>query len=114
MKISRDNFDKIAGRIPSDAVDPVFADKKVNKDPGAPNNNNSSSVSLPKDIVQISAKAKAYFTGKNFVRSAIAKAEESASQEKLLLLKKEVAAGKYYISSDKIADAILGGGKKST
>ncbi|NLY68360.1 MAG: flagellar biosynthesis anti-sigma factor FlgM [Clostridiales bacterium] len=106
MKISRDNFNKVYGRIKVDATDPVYADKKIGKGTGT--TNKAAATSLPKDAVQISEKAKEYNMGKNFVRSAISKAEESASPERLMRLKKEVAAGTYYVSSDKIANAILG------
>lgn len=107
MKISRDNYDKVCGRIQAEATEPVSAEKKIGREAGI-QSNGSQAPTLPKDIVQISSKAKEYYMGKNFVRTAISKAEADVGYERLLRLKNEVAAGTYHVPSDKIASAILG------
>jgi anti-sigma28 factor (negative regulator of flagellin synthesis) len=98
MKIGRE-FDKI-GRI--DGTNPIQTDRKT---AGAIS---SAGPSAPKDIVQISDKAKEYSVGKNLVKAALNKAEENAGYDRLLKLKREIQNRTYNVPGDTIAAALFG------
>lgn len=64
-----------------------------------------------KDEVVLSDKAREY-SAMNLINNAVIdEVSRKASPEKLLRLKNEVASGTYHVSSDEIADAILGAKK---
>lgn len=99
MKIGRE-FDKI-GRI--DGTNSIQAERKAAREVDS-----SAGPSAPKDIVQISDKAKEYSVGKNLVKAALNKAEENAGYDRLLKLKREIQNKTYNVPGDTIAAALLG------
>jgi anti-sigma28 factor (negative regulator of flagellin synthesis) len=62
------------------------------------------------DKVEISSKAKEYNQLKGVVSKVIEDVNRTESPERLQMLKKEIAIGKYRIASEDIAEAIINTG----
>lgn len=99
MKIGRENFDKIGSRLQIEGTNSVQSERKAA---------NAANPSAPKDIVQISEKAKEYSAGKSLVKSALKKAEENAGYDRLLKLKRDIQNKDYNVSGDTVAAAMFG------
>ena len=92
---------------------------RVNNNPVINNDNNASekkkktetTSSMSQDKIIISDKAKEFSPVKNSVETVIKEVNKTTSSEKLLRLRNEIATGKYNVSSEAIAEAIIGGVK---
>jgi anti-sigma28 factor (negative regulator of flagellin synthesis) len=97
MKINRSNIESLYSRTITDA-----SDKRTGS---------GTNVSIDKktesDKIQISDKAREYTAGKCFANNVVKEATEPTRSEKLMKLKNDIASGNYFVSSDKIAAAIL-------
>ncbi|OGO89775.1 MAG: hypothetical protein A2Y15_04835 [Clostridiales bacterium GWF2_36_10] len=99
MKIGRGELEKIYNPALNDSGN--TADKKQKND-----------TTVATDKIVLSDKAKEYSPVKNFVDSVVKEVTRQTPSEKLLKLKNEVSSGKYHVSSEDIAESIIGNAKK--
>ncbi len=93
MKITGNDLDRI--------YNPVIPDKS------AVERKNERKTDIINDRIDLSDKAKDYSHEKRIVRTVMNDALKQTSSKKLLALKDDIANGRYHVSSEEIASAIL-------
>ncbi|HBL83430.1 MAG: hypothetical protein A2Y17_04285 [Clostridiales bacterium GWF2_38_85] len=98
MKIGRNEIDRVYNN-------PVMSENNSGE------RKSKTEASVSQDKVIISNKAKEFSPVKNSIEIVIKEVKKPTSSEKLLRLRDEIAADKYIVSSDAIAEAIIRGTK---
>lgn len=104
MKINRNNIDKV--------YNPVSPESNLNSISNANGKKQKGVVGGARDKIVLSEKAKKFSPVKSLTQTVIKEVSKQTSSKRLLQLKSDIAAGRYKVSSEDIAEAILGNIKK--